>query len=94
MAQLPGSTSAETDAIIKWYAAARAALARNRPLTIGATQALGQASQTDLTAAEAAALRGVGALMPVGTITCRTRGAMLLHKAVPFSTALPTSTPA
>jgi hypothetical protein len=61
MTQLPGSTTAETDAIIKWYAAARAALARNRPLTIAATATLGRASHTDLTAAEAEALRGVGA---------------------------------
>jgi len=61
MTQLPGSTSAESDAIIKWYAAARAALARNRPLTIAATEPLGRASHTDLTAAETEALRGVGA---------------------------------
>lgn len=61
MTQLPGSTTAETDAIIKWYAAARAALARNRPLTIAATETTGRASYTDLTAAEIEALRGVGA---------------------------------
>ena len=61
MTQLPGSTTAETDAIIKWYAAARAALARNRPLTIAATAAPGQMSHTDLTAPEMEALRGVGA---------------------------------
>lgn len=61
MTQLPGSTTAETDAIVKWYAAARAALARNRPLTIAATGTVGQASHTDLTAAETAALQGVGA---------------------------------
>jgi hypothetical protein len=58
---LPGSTAAETDALAKWFAAARAALARNRPLTIAATGILGRAGHSDLTAAEEAALRGVGA---------------------------------
>ena len=57
MTHLPGSTSAETDAIIKWYAAARIALARNRPLTIATTAA----PHIDLTAAETDALRAVGA---------------------------------
>ncbi len=61
MTQLPGITTAETDAIMKWYAAARAALARNRPLTIAAAAPPGQPSHTDLTAAETAVLRGVGA---------------------------------
>jgi hypothetical protein len=61
MAHLPGSTAAETDALVKWYAAARAALARNRPMTIAATGTAGQVSRNDLTAAEAAALRAVGA---------------------------------
>jgi hypothetical protein len=56
MAQLPGSTAAETGALVKWYAAARAALAHNRPLTIAAG-----AAHNDLTAAETAALRAVGA---------------------------------
>ena len=61
MTQLPGSTTAETDAIVKWYAAARAALAHNRPLTIAATATQGQMSHPDLTAAEMEALHGVGA---------------------------------
>lgn len=61
MAHLPGRTAAETDALVKWYAAARAALARNRPMTIAATASLGQAAHNDLTAAEAAALLAVGA---------------------------------
>ena len=61
MAHLPGSTTAETDALVKWYAAARAALARNRPMTIAATATSGQGPEHDLTAAEAAALRAVGA---------------------------------
>jgi len=58
MAEL-GGTAAETDALIRWYAAARAALARNRPLTIDV--ASDRAAQGDLTEAEIAALRGVGA---------------------------------
>lgn len=61
MAQLPGSTAAETGALVKWYAAARAALAHNRPLTITAAGAAERAAHNDLTAAETAALRGVGA---------------------------------
>jgi len=68
MTQLPGSTAAETDALVKWYAAARAALTRNRPLTIAATGNPDEALHADLTAAEAAALRGVGAFkdnMPI-----------------------------
>jgi hypothetical protein len=56
--RLPESTSAETDALVKWYAAARVALALNRPMTIATS---GQATQQDLTAAETAALRAVGA---------------------------------
>jgi len=61
MRHLPGSTAAETDALAKWYAAARAALARNRPMTIAATTTSGQAAHWDLTAAETAALQAVGA---------------------------------
>ena len=61
MTSLPGSTAAETGALVKWFAAARAALARNRPLTIAAPGIPGRAAQTDLPAAEQAALRGVGA---------------------------------
>src|SRR5882672_10598892 len=58
---LPGSTTAEKRSLAKWYAAARAALARNRPLTTAATPAENRRLATDLTAAEAAALRRVGA---------------------------------
>jgi len=61
MRHLPDSTAAETDALVKWYAAARAALARNRPLTIAATANSGQTAHRDLTAAETAALHTVGA---------------------------------
>lgn len=59
--ELPGATAAETHALAKWYAAARAALARNRPLTIAAAATSGQTAHSDLTAAETAALRQVGA---------------------------------
>jgi hypothetical protein len=58
---LPGSTAAEKRSLAKWYAAARAALARNRPLTTAATPSSGRRLATDLSAAEAAALRSVGA---------------------------------
>lgn len=58
MTRLPDTTTAETDALVKWYAAARMALARNRPMTIATS---GQAVQHDLSAAETAALRAVGA---------------------------------
>jgi hypothetical protein len=58
---LPGSTTAEKRSLAKWYAAARAALARNRPLTTAATPTSNRRLSTDLSAAETAALRGVGA---------------------------------
>jgi hypothetical protein len=61
MTELPGSTAAETRALAKWYAAARAALARNRPLTTAATSTVGRHPASDLSAAETAALRSVGA---------------------------------
>jgi len=56
--RLPDSSTAETDALVKWYVAARIALARNRPMTIALS---GHEAQHDLTAAETAALRAVGA---------------------------------
>src|ERR1700736_2327951 len=59
---LPGSTTAEKRSLAKWYAAARAALARNRPLTTAATLTENRRlAATDLSAAETAALRSVGA---------------------------------
>ena len=58
---LPGSTAAEKRSLAKWYAAARAALARNRPLTTAATSTSDRRRASDFTAAEAAALRSVGA---------------------------------
>jgi len=61
MTELPGSTAAETRALAKWYAAARAALAHNRPLTTAATATPARRPVSDLSAAETAALRSVGA---------------------------------
>ena len=58
---LPGGTAAEKRSLAKWYAAARAALARNRPLTTAATSSSDRRRASDFTAAEAAALRSVGA---------------------------------
>lgn len=57
-AHLPDTTTAEQRSLSKWYTAARAALARNRPLTTTADQQ----SATDLSAPEWEALRSVGAL--------------------------------
>lgn len=59
--QMPGSTAAEKRSIAKWYAAARAALASNRPLTTAATPASNRRLASDLPAAEIEALRSVGA---------------------------------
>lgn len=59
---LPGNTAAEKRSLAKWYAAARAALARNRPLTTDALPTSTSSSRaSDLSAAEATALRNVGA---------------------------------
>jgi hypothetical protein len=60
MDHLPDTTGAEQRSLAKWYTAARAALACNRPLTT-ATPADHQ-STMDLSAAETEALRSVGAL--------------------------------
>ena len=59
---LPGNTAAEKRSLAKWYAAARAALARNRPLTTDALPTSTSSSRaSDLSAAETTALRNVGA---------------------------------
>jgi hypothetical protein len=58
---LPGNTLAEKRSLAKWYAAARAALARNRPLTTTTPLTSAGSRASDLSAAEAAALRSVGA---------------------------------
>jgi hypothetical protein len=57
---MPGSTTAEGRSLAKWYAAARAALAFNRPLTTAATPTSNRPLVTDLTAAETEALHSVG----------------------------------
>jgi hypothetical protein len=65
---LPGNTAAEKRSLAKWYAAARAALAHNRPLTTAAATTSAGSRASDLSASEVAALRSVGAFkdeMPV-----------------------------
>src|SRR5580692_12143353 len=57
---LPDATTAEQRSLSKWYTVARAALARNRPLTADAPE--DGRSTSDLSAAETEALRSVGAL--------------------------------
>ena len=58
---LPGGNAAEKRSLAKWYAAARAALARNRPLTTAATPPSSRRPAAELSATELDALRGVGA---------------------------------
>src|SRR3984893_9184691 len=55
---LPDSTTAEQRSLAKWYTAARAALAHNRPLTTASPA--DRRSTTDLSAAETEATRSVG----------------------------------
>src|SRR3984893_17732477 len=57
---LPDSTTAEQRSLAKWYTAARAALAHNRPLTTASPA--DRRSTTDLSAAETEALRSVDAV--------------------------------
>jgi hypothetical protein len=57
---LAGSTPAERRSLAKWYAAARAALACNRPLTT-ARPAPGRGGADELSASEVDALRSIGA---------------------------------
>ena len=56
-----GVSAAERRSLAKWYAVARAALARNRPLTTTGASTLGRLGAADLTEAETTALRSVGA---------------------------------
>ncbi len=65
---VPGSTPAEKRSLAKWYAAARAALAHNRPLTTAVTPPSGRRAATDLSAAELAALQGVGGLKDMASV--------------------------
>ena len=60
MTESQGS-AAEIRALTKWYLAARVALSHNRPLTTSATSVGGHQVAADLSAAEAEALRGIGA---------------------------------
>jgi hypothetical protein len=59
MEDIPGGTADERRSLAKWYAASRAALARNRPLTTAGTL-YSYPLSTDLSAPESAALRSVG----------------------------------
>ena len=66
MAELPGSSAAEIRSLARWFAAARAALANNRPLTTAAASA--HPRTNDFSAGEAEALRRVGAFKDERTI--------------------------
>jgi len=67
-AEVAGSSAAERRSIARWYAAAREALAQNRPLTMAAP-APRQSAVTDLSAPEIAALRSVGAFKDRASIS-------------------------
>ena len=58
---LPGGSAAEKRSLARWYAAARAALAHNRPLTTATTPPSDHRPAAELSAAELTALRSVGA---------------------------------
>lgn len=58
---LPGGTPAEKRSLARWYAAARAALAHNRPLTTATTSPSNHRPAAEFSVAELKALRGVGA---------------------------------
>jgi hypothetical protein len=61
--RLSGRSTAQQKALAKWYAAAQAALAHNRPLTMGrADETAGRSAEGMLSSAEREALRAVGAL--------------------------------
>jgi hypothetical protein len=64
--QLTDSTTAEQRSLAKWYSVARAALARNRPLTMDAPEH--HRSTADFSAAETKALRSVGALKDMASV--------------------------
>jgi hypothetical protein len=58
---LPGASTAEMRSLARWYAAARTALAHNRPLTMATGALAGRPVAGELSASELSALRGVGA---------------------------------
>ena len=66
---LPDRSSAEQRALAKWYAAARAALARNRPLTTTRASPTAPHVAAALTASETAALSRVGAFKDGAPVT-------------------------
>jgi hypothetical protein len=59
----PGASTAEKRSLARWYAAARTALAHNRPLTTATGATAGGPVAGELSASELTALRGVGALI-------------------------------
>jgi hypothetical protein len=65
---MPDQAIAERRSLAKWYAAARVALAHNRPLTTAATPAENRYLATDLSVAETTALRSVGDFKDRGAI--------------------------
>jgi hypothetical protein len=65
---MPDQAIAERRSLAKWYAAARVALAHNRPLTTAAMPAENRYLATDLSVAETTALRSVGAFKDRGAI--------------------------
>src|SRR5487761_710626 len=58
---LPSGSAAEKRSLVKWYAAAKLALARNRPLTTATTPPSGRRHAAEFSATELDALRGGGA---------------------------------
>jgi hypothetical protein len=58
---LSGASTAEKRSLARWYAAARVALAHNRPLTTAMPAPAGRQVAAELSAAELTALGGVGA---------------------------------
>ena len=65
---LPSGSAAEKRSLAKWYAAAKLALARNRPLTTATTPPPGRHHSAELATAELDALRSVGAFKDGGVV--------------------------
>ncbi len=61
MEQLPRELPATKRSIARWYAAARTALAQNRPLTTATTPPSNRRSAPEVSAGELVALSGVAA---------------------------------
>ena len=60
---LPGASTAEKRSLARWYTAARAALAHNRPLTTATGSPAGRPVAGGFSASELTTLRGVGAFI-------------------------------